>query len=189
MGCEDWMKGVKKRSPAGNPCENCGHGSHYHTMEKIAGQPYGCTDEDAIGEMCLCKEFVRAPAGIFERISDFARGVVLRWLGLAEAEGHIPVLAANLRDLQDYHRELKRRVVDIDNFLIDTVHIGVDVTAGKSEKSRIIIYSRLKGGQIREIPADFHDIFEMERFVKELQHRFRTTNVTWDMPPQMRRSF
>lgn len=64
------------------------------------------------------------------------------------------------------------------------VNIGVDVHF--KSPHMILIYSKLNGGQLRHIDADFKDIRDLQRFVGDLKARFRTNIDTWDTPPQMR---
>jgi len=63
----------------------------------------------------------------------------------------------------------------------DLVSIGIDVHF--KEPAMILVYSRLNGGQIKEIRADFKNLKELDRFVKQLKHQFNTTNTTWDTWP------
>lgn len=71
-----------------------------------------------------------------------------------------------------------------DKLLNDLVHIGVDVHFKKPHM--ILIFSKLNGGQIRHIDADFKDIHELRQFVQEMKERYKTTHTTWDLPPQLR---
>lgn len=61
------------------------------------------------------------------------------------------------------------------------VNIGVDVHF--KEPHMILIYSRLNGGQLRHIEADFKDLRQLDELVRELKARYRTDRETWD-PPQ-----
>lgn len=62
----------------------------------------------------------------------------------------------------------------------DLVSIGLDVHF--KEPSMILIYSHLKGGQIRHISADFKTLNDLNRFVRDLKDRFRVTYATIDFP-------
>lgn len=66
------------------------------------------------------------------------------WLGVANSESHIRRLEILTQDL---------------------VNIGVDVQF--NGQSMILIYSKLKGGQLLHIDADFKDM-------QELKHRYNT---------------
>jgi hypothetical protein len=69
----------------------------------------------------------------------------------------------------------------------DLVNIGVDVHF--THPHMILIYSRLKGGQLRHIDAQFNNIAELNAFVTELRRKFNTRITTWDAPPNLRREW
>jgi len=69
----------------------------------------------------------------------------------------------------------------------DLVSIGVDIHF--KEPHMILIYSRLNGGQIQEIKADFKNIQELQQCVKELKQRYNTKYETWDIPHGTNRRF
>ena len=73
-----------------------------------------------------------------------------------------------------------------DKLLDDLVHIGVDVHF--KEPHMILVFSKLNGGQIRHIKADFKDLRELRLFVQEMKERYKTKHTTWDLPPAMRES-
>ena len=75
---------------------------------------------------------------------------------------------------------LKRKHDALNNLMTNLVNIGVDVHF--KEPHIILIYSRLKGGQLREISADFKNINELNMFVMELRRRFNTDSVVYDLP-------
>jgi hypothetical protein len=93
---------------------------------------------------------------------NWIKNKLRKWLGVESQESHIRRLEVLTRDL---------------------VSIGVDVHF--KEPHMILIYSRLNGGQIREIRADFRDIRELQQFVEELRNRFNTRTVTYDRPRGM----
>lgn len=65
------------------------------------------------------------------------------------------------------------------------VNIGVDVHF--KEPHMILIYSRLNGGQLRHVEADFKNLRDLDDFVRELKARYRTDRETWDTPRGMMR--
>lgn len=75
----------------------------------------------------------------------------------------------------------------LEQLYADLVSIGVDVHF--KEPHMILVYSRLKGGQIREIRADFDNMQDLDRFVAELRVRFNTKAVTYDLPDRLRRFY
>lgn len=95
------------------------------------------------------------------------------WLGL-------PQLEALVREASSDALVARQRTKDL-------VQIGVDVHF-KGESSMILVYSRLGGGQIREIPARFDNISDLNRAVKEIEGRYGADprGTIWDAPPAMR---
>jgi hypothetical protein len=67
----------------------------------------------------------------------------------------------------------------------DIVSIGVDVHF--KSPHMILVYSRVGGGQIREIPFKCDNMKELNGVVQELKQRFRTDFDTWDLPHGMHR--
>jgi len=90
---------------------------------------------------------------------NWLKNKLRKWLGVENNESHIRRLEVLTRDL---------------------VSIGVDVHF--KEPHMILIYSRLNGGQIREIRADFKSVQELQQCVEELKNRYGTKSVTWDVP-------
>jgi len=74
----------------------------------------------------------------------------------------------------------------LNNLYKDLIFIGVDVHF--KSPHMILIYSPLKGGQIREIKADFKNMKDLNDFVLELRNRFNTDNITFDLPIHLQRS-
>jgi hypothetical protein len=79
------------------------------------------------------------------------------------------------------------RINNLDSLYKDLASIGVDVHF--REPHMILIYSRLNGGQIREVRADFTNMKELEDFVRELKSRYNTSHVVSDLPHGMGRDF
>lgn len=100
-----------------------------------------------------------------------------RWLGVE----HDKELATKI--LNSQIKETARLALRLD----DLVSIGVDVHF-KGEPHMILIYSRINGGQLREIQASFDNIADLNKAVKEIAARYGARQVTVDMPP-IRRSF
>lgn len=97
---------------------------------------------------------------------NWIKNKLRKWLGVESQESHIRRLEVLTRDL---------------------VSIGVDIHF--KEPHMILIYSRLNGGQIREIRADFRDMRELQQFVEGLKVRFNTSSVTVDRPMGMDKRF
>ncbi|GAF91586.1 unnamed protein product, partial [marine sediment metagenome] len=68
--------------------------------------------------------------------------------------------------------------------LNDLVHIGVDIHF--KEPHMILVYTKLNGGAIYHIPANFKDTRDLLSFVRYLKDRYRTQEVTYDAPPHIR---
>lgn len=94
-----------------------------------------------------------------KRLNDWLKMIVWRWLGLER-------LRVDITHLFDLNKDL--------------VSIGVDVHF--KTPHMILIYSRLQGGQIREISADFESMQDLSNFVQELKFRFNTGKVVTDVP-------
>ena len=79
--------------------------------------------------------------------------------------------------------ELGGRINKLDFVTKNLVSIGVDVHF--KEPHMILIYSRLGGGQLREIRVHFKDLRELEDLVRELKARYATDYVIIDALPTM----
>lgn len=101
-----------------------------------------------------------------KRFKAWIKVKVQQWLGIIEMD-------LRIRDARNDISRIDRRTTDL-------VSIGVDVHF--KEPHMILIYSRLNGGQLREIRADFKDMRELQQFVEELKNRFNTRFVTVDRP-------
>jgi hypothetical protein len=85
-----------------------------------------------------------------------------------------------IRNLEMEISLLKRKVDSLEKFYQDVVHIGVDVHF--KSPHMILIYTRLGGGQIREIEANFENLRELNQFCQQLKSAFRTDQMTIDLP-------
>lgn len=95
------------------------------------------------------------------KIRNWLRWKLSNWLGVDSYE-------LRVRELEVLYRDL--------------VSIGVDVHF--KDPSMILIYSHLKGGQIRQISANFESIAELNDLVERLKHKYKTSIVIRDMPGQ-----
>lgn len=68
----------------------------------------------------------------------------------------------------------------------DLVNIGIDVHF--KEPHMILIYSKLKGGQLKHIPVKLDSLVELNELVKHLKERYSTKKATWDIPYGYNRS-
>lgn len=98
---------------------------------------------------------------------DWLKRKLRKWLGL---DKDVQLLKTDLKNLEDTMKDL--------------VNIGVDVHF--KEPHMILIYSRLNGGQLRHIDADFKNLKDLDLFVCELRGRFNTSRETWDVPRHAR---
>ena len=85
------------------------------------------------------------------------RNKLRKWLGIEE----------NCRLIQENSETIK-----------NLVSIGVDVHF--KEPHMILIYSKLRGGQIRHIPVRLDNIRDLQNLVQELKNRYKTNVETWD---------
>lgn len=105
----------------------------------------------------------------------FIRRKWRQWSGLAEEK--------------DQRRALQTRVIQLERLYSDLVSIGVDVHF--KEPHMILIYSKINGGQLRHIEADFKDLCELNEFTRHLRERYNASSraETWDLPPNMKGRF
>ena len=66
----------------------------------------------------------------------------------------------------------------------DLASIGVDVHF--KEPHKILIYTRLGGGQICEVPVTFDNLRELNECVDMLRQRYNTSDVLYDTPHGMK---
>ena len=78
-----------------------------------------------------------------------------------------------------------RKLAQLEALYADLVSIGIDVHF--KEPHMILIYSKINGGQLRHVEADFQDLRELDAFVEELKEKYQTKATTWDMPSYMRK--
>jgi len=95
---------------------------------------------------------------------EYLRKKFKKWLGIDKTEKEI--------------ERLKRLYSDL-------VHIGVD--AHFKEPHMILIYSKLKGGQISHISANFDNIKELHACIRELKSKYHTKKEIWDDPRHLRK--
>ena len=67
------------------------------------------------------------------------------------------------------------------------VSIGADINFRSPHK--IIVMSKINGGQIHFIDANFENIKELKNFVDMLKERYNTSDVTYDGPQQFNNEF
>ena len=60
------------------------------------------------------------------------------------------------------------------------VSIGVDVHF--KEPHMILVYSKINGGQLHHIEADFKDLRELQHFVCGLKEKYAVREATYDTP-------
>lgn len=104
---------------------------------------------------------------------NWLRKVLRKWLGIEKVE-------EDLRTQEKKIYVMQKRIIHLEEVTKNLVSIGVDVHF--TSTSMILIYSRLNGGQIREIKADFSNMQELSNFVRELKQRFNTDKVIIDTP-------
>ena len=77
-------------------------------------------------------------------------------------------------------RTNEKIVCAVDARTRDLVHIGVDVHF--KSPHMILIYSKLKGGQLRHIDVDLKDMNHLHTAVREIKQRYGTRKEIWDTP-------
>ena len=83
-------------------------------------------------------------------------------------------------DLVSKYYPLSRRVLAQEILTKNLVNIGVDVHF--KEPHMILIYTRLNGGMIKEIPAHFDNMKQLQEVVGMLKAKFNTDIVSVDAP-------
>lgn len=77
---------------------------------------------------------------------------------------------------------LKKKVAELEEQLSNLSIIGVDISM--KSPSTIIVVSKIHGGQIRIIDANFETMDELRNFVEETKKRYGIKSSTiWDEPP------
>lgn len=69
----------------------------------------------------------------------------------------------------------------------DLTDIGIDCHF--KSPHMILIFSQIKGGQIRHIEADFKDLRELESLARSLKERYRPRDIYFDLPRHAREGF
>jgi hypothetical protein len=87
------------------------------------------------------------------------RNMLRKWLGIEENSTAIQINKNTIKDL---------------------VSIGVDVHF--KEPHMVLIYSKLKGGQIKHIPVGFENIQDLENLIDMLRCKYKTDSVVLDVP-------
>ena len=85
---------------------------------------------------------------------------------------------------------IKTNEIDIERLDIlysDLTSIGVDVHFKKPHM--ILIFSKLNGGQIRHIDADFDNMQELNSLVKALKKRYKPKDIFYDLPHGMNKQW
>lgn len=83
--------------------------------------------------------------------------------------------------------ELSIKIDDLYRLNKDLVSIGADIHFRSPHK--IIVMSKINGGQIHFIDANFENIRELKNFVDMLKERYNTSDVTYDLPGQFNNEF
>ncbi len=83
------------------------------------------------------------------------------------------------------HEYLNNRISGVSNTLTKLSEMGVDVNFNSPTK--IIIISKIKGGQIRFISAGVYDIKELNRLVERLKVEYGIEHIQYDAPENIRR--
>jgi hypothetical protein len=108
---------------------------------------------------------------------NWLRDKLRKWLGIAR---NLELIRYNEQAIRTNEKEIAYNQVVTKNL----ASIGVDVHF--KEPHMILIYSKLNGGQLRHISAEFKDLQELNQFVKELKFRYNTDKVTLDAHYSMR---
>ena len=90
---------------------------------------------------------------------EWMRNKLRKWLGIQQNETNI----ANL-----------------DHRLCGLTTMGVDVHF--KSPHMILIFSKINGGQIRHVDADFKDLRELNDFTKQLKEKYRPKDIFYDVP-------
>ncbi len=88
------------------------------------------------------------------------------WLGIELLKYEVGLQLSEIKELKKLYSNL--------------VSIGVDVHF--KEPHMILIYSKLNGGQLRHIEADFKDLRELQHLVNVLKDKYRAREATYDTP-------
>ena len=111
---------------------------------------------------------------------NWLKNKIRKWLGISNLE-------IDTKNLEISINSSKMRLNNLDALYADLVSIGIDVHF--KSPHMILIYSNLKGGQLRHIEASFETLQELNDLVKFLKEKYKTKEITWDMPPHTSRFF
>jgi hypothetical protein len=120
------------------------------------------------------------------------RKLLRKWLGIEDIESKLDpaykmasIAESNINTCLERIYQTRQRVDRLDKLCSDLVNIGVDVNF--KSPHMILIYTKLGGGQIHHIDADFKDLGALREFVGSLKARFHTDKATYDLPAGMSR--
>lgn len=100
-----------------------------------------------------------------------------RWLGIDDLSNKIAKIDSKLNSEID---RIEKRTEDL---------VAIDTDLVFRGDSRIIISTKLNGGQVRIIEAHFVSIGEFMKLYEELVHRYNTSKTVTDVPMGIRRFF
>jgi hypothetical protein len=106
-------------------------------------------------------------------MKNWLRKVIRKWLGVEKIQTELRINERQICSVQ-------RGIIRLNDLTKNLVTMGVDVHF--TTPSMILVYSRIKGGQIREIRADFETMRDLADFVEEMKQRFNTDKVVIDTP-------
>lgn len=95
---------------------------------------------------------------------NWVKGKIIKWLAIDQVE---------------------RQIAELYTLNSDLVNIGVDVHF--KSPHMIYVFSKLNGGQIRHIEANFDNLKELNGFVKRVKDRYKAIDTIWDTPPMWER--
>lgn len=99
-------------------------------------------------------------------------------------------LKRKLREWLGVDQDVLTLKTHIDNlYELNKDLVSIDVDVHFKNPHMILIYTRLNGGQLRHVEADFKDIKELTNFVRDLKRRFHTTRGIYDSPPHLKQYF
>lgn len=111
---------------------------------------------------------------------SWLRKKLKKWLGIEANEVWINGLGHRIE-------QNERDIETLDRLYTDLTSIGIDVHF--KSPHMILIFSKLNGGQIHHIDANFKDIRELMDFVRWLKEKYRPKEIYWDAPPSFKESF
>lgn len=118
---------------------------------------------------------------------NFVQKKLQNWLGITKLNSQTQSLDKRITDTRQHLEDTCKRLSALEKFtedLHDLAHVGVDVHF--KSPHMILVYTKLNGGQIHHIDAEFKTIKELRDFIQSLKARFRTELGTTDWPRSMR---